>query len=59
MSYVRSGFAAMTLLAVLMAMGCASGNKPSPVPHASEGRVQGSTLSPLLGNAYLHHVLDL
>jgi group II intron reverse transcriptase/maturase len=25
----------------------------------SEGTVQGSTLSPLLGNAYLHHVLDL
>jgi len=25
----------------------------------SEGTVQGSTLSPLLGNAYLHYVLDL
>jgi RNA-directed DNA polymerase len=25
----------------------------------SEGTVQGSTLSPLLGNVYLHHVLDL
>ena len=25
----------------------------------NEGTVQGSTLSPLLGNAYLHHVLDL
>jgi RNA-directed DNA polymerase len=25
----------------------------------SEGTVQGSTLSPILGNVYLHHVLDL
>jgi len=25
----------------------------------SEGTVQGSTLSPLLGNVYLHHVLDV
>jgi group II intron reverse transcriptase/maturase len=25
----------------------------------SEGTVQGSTMSPLLGNVYLHHVLDL
>jgi len=25
----------------------------------SEGAVQGSTLSPLLGNVYLHHALDL
>jgi retron-type reverse transcriptase len=25
----------------------------------SEGTVQGSTLSPLLGNAYLHYALDL
>jgi len=25
----------------------------------SEGTVQGSTLSPMLGNVYLHHVLDL
>src|SRR2546429_3860956 len=24
----------------------------------SQGTVQGSTLSPLLGNVYLHHVLD-
>jgi len=26
---------------------------------SSVGTVQGSTLSPLLGNVYLHHVLDL
>lgn len=37
-------------------VGVLDGNEYS---EPDEGTVQGSTLSPLLGNVYLHHVLDL
>jgi len=46
----------MRLVGKCLHVGILDGNEYS---EPSEGTVQGSTLSPLLGNVYLHHVLDL
>lgn len=46
----------MRLVGKCLHVGILDGNDYS---EPDEGTVQGSTLSPLLGNIYLHHVLDL
>ena len=46
----------MRLVGKCLHVGILDGNEYS---EPDEGTVQGSTLSPLLGNVYLHHVLDL
>ena len=46
----------MRLIGKCLHVGILDGNEYS---EPDEGTVQGSTLSPLLGNVYLHHVLDL
>ena len=46
----------MRLIGKCLHVGVLDGAKYSEL---GEGTVQGSTLSPLLGNVYLHHVLDL